>query len=187
MEGIDMPCFMLETERLKLRPPETRDVSAIASQMADWDVVKNLARAPYPYTEDDARGFLVRQEEGRARGADFAFVVTRKSDGALAGMCGVHLREAGFELGYWFGRAHWGQGYATEAAAEVLGFAFRNLRAEQVEAGWFHDNPASGRVLEKLGFRPAGTAPRDCAARRGSVLCNLVIMSRAQFGQRQAA
>jgi len=182
-----MPRFMLETRRLRLRPPETGDVHAIASQMADWDVVKNLASAPYPYTEDHARAFVARQEDGRAKGSDFAFAVTPKAGGALAGMCGVHLRETGLELGYWFGRAHWGQGYATEAAGEVLGFAFRNLRAGAVEAGWYHDNPASGRVLEKLGFRPAGTGLRDCAARGTSVLCHQVIMSRAEFEQRQAA
>ncbi|MBV9991214.1 MAG: GNAT family N-acetyltransferase [Alphaproteobacteria bacterium] len=182
-----MPWFRLESPRLLLRPPEAADVESITAQMGDWDVVKNLARAPYPYTEDHARAFLARQEEGRAKGADYAFAVTRKPDGALVGMCGVHLREQGFELGYWFGRAHWGQGYATEAAAEVLGFAFRNLRAGEVEAGWFQDNPASGRVLEKLGFRPDGVGLRDCAARGERVLCNLVIMSRAEFGQRQAA
>ncbi|HEX4295241.1 MAG TPA: GNAT family N-acetyltransferase [Rhizomicrobium sp.] len=181
-----MPYFRLETARLLLRPPEPGDVKAITAFM-EWDVVKNLCRAPHPYLEEHAHAFLGRQEEGRARGSDFAFAVTRKSDSAFAGMCGVHLREKGFELGYWLGRPHWGQGYATEAAAEVLAFAFRNLRADTVEAGWFQDNPASGRVLEKIGFRPDGTGRRDCAARGESVLCNLVIMSRAEFGQRQAA
>ncbi|HWA89234.1 MAG TPA: GNAT family N-acetyltransferase [Rhizomicrobium sp.] len=170
-----------------MRPPGPEDVGAIAAQMNDWDVVKNLARAPFPYAEDHARDFLARQEDGRGRGSDFAFAVTRKPDGALVGMCGVHLRETGFELGYWFGRLHWGKGYATEAAGEVLGFAFRNLRAEHVDAGWFHDNPASGRVLEKLGFKPDGAAPRDCAARGHAVLCHLVVMSREMFAQCEAA
>lgn len=181
-----MPSFILESKRLTLRPPQARDVAAIVGFM-EWDVVKNLSSAPHPYTEEHARTFLGRQEDGRAKGSDFAFAVTRKDDDALIGMCGVHLRETGFELGYWLGRPHWGQGYASEAAAEVLAFAFRNLRAENVEAGWFHDNPASGRVLEKVGFVPSGTAERDCAARGASVLCNLVVMSRAEFGQRQAA
>ncbi len=99
----------------------------------------------------------------------------------------MHLREQRFELGYWLGRPYWSQGFATEVARELLAFSFRNLRLDEVEAGWFHDNPASGRVLEKVGFRPDGTGQRDCAARGESVLCNLVIMSRAEFGQRQAA
>jgi RimJ/RimL family protein N-acetyltransferase len=163
------------------------DAADIASLIGDWDVVKNLSRAPFPYLPEYAVDFVRRQEEGRAKATDFAFAVTRKHDGALMGMCGVHLREEGFELGYWLGRPYWKQGYATEAAAEVLAFSFRNLRAEIVEAGWFQDNPASGHVLEKLGFRAAGAAPRPCAARGEAVLCNLVMMSRAEFGQRQAA
>ena len=181
-----MPSFILESSRLRLRPPERGDIAAIV-KFKEWDVVKNLSRAPHPYTEEHASAFLGRQEEGRAKASDFTFAVTRKDGGALAGMCGVHRRETDFELGYWLGRPYWGQGYATEAAAEVLAFAFRNLRAEAVEAGWFHDNPASGRVLAKLGFRPNGAANRECAARGHAVLCNITVMSRADYVQRQAA
>lgn len=181
-----MPCFRLETTRLLLRPPEPGDAKAITAFM-EWDVVKNLSRPPHPYLEEHAHAFLAQQEEGHAKGNDYAFAILRKLDGAFLGMCGVHLREQRFELGYWLGRPYWGQGFATEVARELLAFSFRNLRLDEVEAGWFHDNPASGRVLEKAGFRPDGTGQRDCAARGESVLCNLVIMSRAEFGQRQAA
>ncbi|HVU20707.1 MAG TPA: GNAT family N-acetyltransferase [Rhizomicrobium sp.] len=183
-----MPCFRLESERLLLRVPEAFDAPAVAALMNDWDVARNLSMAPFPYLEDHARDFIGRQEDGRAKGTDFVFVITRKSDGALMGKCGLHLKDGpGFEMGYWLGRPYWGQGYATEAAAEVLAFGFRNLRADPIWAGWFHDNPASGRVLEKLGFKPNGSDRRDSAARGQSVLCNLVTMSRADFGQRQAA
>ena len=182
-----MPNFRLESQRLLLRPSGAADIASIVSLIGDWDVVKNLSSAPYPYLEEHARAFLARQEEGLAKGTDYAFAVTRNSDGAYMGKCGIHLKDTGFELGYWLGRPFWGQGFATEAAAEVLAFAFRNLRAESVEAGWFHDNPASGHVLEKLGFRASGSGQRDCAARGESVLCNLVTMSRAEFGQRSAA
>lgn len=180
-EGIVMPCFRLETPRLSLRPPESADVPALVALMAEWDVARNLSRVPHPYGEADAHAFLARQEDGRAKGADFVFAMMRKSDRALIGTCGVHLRERGFELGYAVGKPHWGQGLATEAAGELLAFAFRNLRAESIEAGWFHDNPASGRVLEKLGFRHDGASERDCLARGHKVLCNQVIMSRAEF------
>ncbi|MEI9930882.1 MAG: GNAT family N-acetyltransferase [Rhizomicrobium sp.] len=148
-----MPCFRLESERLLLREPEALDVPAIAALMNDWDVVKNLASAPFPYLEEHASAFIGRQDDGRAKGTDFVFAITRKNDGTLMGKCGLHLKDDGFELGYWIGKPYWKQGYATEAAAEVLAFGFRNLRADAIWAGWFHDNPASGRVLEKLGFR----------------------------------
>jgi RimJ/RimL family protein N-acetyltransferase len=182
-----MPSFRLETQRLLLRPPEAGDIAAIVTGIGDYDVAKNLSRAPHPYGEKDAIEFLARQREGQARGTDFTFAVIRKSDGAFAGKCGLHLQEQNFELGYWYARPYWGQGYATEAASEVVAFAFRNLRVERLEAGWFFDNPASGRVLEKLGFSPAGSGERDCAARGCKVLCRQVAMTRAQFGQRVAS
>ena len=176
-----MPCFRLETPRLHLRPPESVDGPALVALMGEWDVAKNLSRVPHPYGEDDARAFVARLEEDRAKGTEFAFAILRKSDQALVGTCGVHLREKGFELGYAVGKRFWGQGFATEAAGEALAFAFRNLRADEVEAGWFHDNPASGRVLEKLGFRHDSVGERDCLARGHRVICNQVIMSRAEF------
>src|ERR1700741_896183 len=172
-----MPSFILESERLRLRPPELGDVASLVKYM-EWDGVKNLSRPPFPYLEEHALAFLAHQEQGRARGSAHAFVIADKREGSSLGVCGVHLREKGFELGYWLARPHWRKGYATEAAAEVLGFAFRNLRAEEVEAGWYHDNPASGRVLQKLGFRPNGADRRECAARGHAVLCNIVVMSR---------
>jgi RimJ/RimL family protein N-acetyltransferase len=169
-----------------LRPPEQGDVASIALLMNEWDVVKNLSRPPYPYREADARQFLGNQEEGRIKGTDFAFAITRKADRAFLGVCGVHQRETGLEVGYWLGKPYWKLGYATEAAAEVVAFAFRNLRAKRVMAGWFHDNPASGNVLRKLGFRADGADERNCAARGHSVYCNLVTMSREDW-QRKAA
>jgi RimJ/RimL family protein N-acetyltransferase len=69
------------------------------------------------------------------------------------------------ELGYWIARPFWGRGYATEAASALIGIA-RALRLETLEGSHFLDNPASARVLEKLGFEPIGiTAPRMSCAR----------------------
>jgi RimJ/RimL family protein N-acetyltransferase len=59
-------------------------------------------------------------------------------------------------LGYWIGPRHWGRGLGTEAVGAVVGYAFRTHPADRVGAGVFGDNPASRRVLEKLGFAPAG-------------------------------
>ena len=78
-----MPCFRLETARLLLRPPEPGDVKAIAAFM-EWDVVKNLSRAPHPYLEEHAHAFLARQDEGRARASDFAFAASESSSATTA-------------------------------------------------------------------------------------------------------
>ena len=155
----------LETERLLLRPPEFRDVEAIATWIGDYDVAKNLASVPHPYREDDAREFVARVVKQHATGEGFCFAVTRKQDGVFMGCCGLRLKDGRFELGYWLGKPFWGLGYATEAAKKVLSFAFRDLKVASVGASWFHDNPASGRVLEKLGGRQEGTEPLRSLAR----------------------
>jgi len=184
-----MPCFHLHSERLLLRPPETADATSIVPLAGDYDVAKNLSTMPHPYCEADARNWIARVSgEDRATGKNFVFAITQKPDGNFMGACGLHLRDNGlFEFGYWLGKPYWGQGYATEAAMRLVTFAFKELKAERVWAGWFHDNPASGRVLEKLGCRPDGQDQRACLARGHDVLCNLVTLTREDFWRRKTA
>ncbi|MGC9952940.1 MAG: GNAT family N-acetyltransferase [Rhizomicrobium sp.] len=177
----------LETERLLLRPPEFRDVPAITTWIGDWDVAKNLASVPHPYREEDAREFVSRAVHKRAAGEGHCFAIERKEDGVFMGACGLLLKDGRFELGYWLGKPFWRQGYATEAARKVVSFAFHDLKAASIWAGWFHDNPASGRVLQKLGCRHDGAEPRKCLARGHEVTCNLMALTREEFGRKRAA
>jgi [ribosomal protein S5]-alanine N-acetyltransferase len=178
---------ILETDRLLLRPPERRDVTAIASLIGDFDVSKNLGTVPHPYAEEDAMTWFAGLAERRAKGEAYQYGVTRRSDGAYMGGCGLHLKDGAFEIGYWFGKPYWRQGFATEAARRVLAFAFDELQAPLVWAGWFHDNPRSGHVLAKLGFQSKSFEKRACMARGEEVGCNLVTLSRADFLGRRTA
>jgi len=177
----------LETERLLLRPPEARDAAAITRWMSDYDVAKNLSTAPHPYTEDDALFFIGRVSEKAVRGESNCFVIVRKDDWQLVGCIGVDRKDGRYEMGYWLAKPFWNRGYTTEAAGRLLAFAFNELKAGAVWAGWFHDNPASGRVLEKLGFSPDGAEPRACLARGHDVYCHMTTLTAADFGQRKAA
>ena len=70
----------------------------------------------------------------------------------LVGACGLGRRPSGaVEMGYWIAREHWNRGFATEAGLALLAIA-EALGLVRLEASYFIDNPASGRVLEKLGF-----------------------------------
>ena len=69
------------------------------------------------------------------------------------------------EMGYWIGKPYWGMGYATEAARAVILHAFQKERFDYLTVGHFRENPASARVIAKLGFEPSGELLRDCAAR----------------------
>ena len=181
-----MSCCRLETERLLLRPQGADDIPAIVALLNDYEISKNLARVPHPYTEEQAREFLARGIEDRARGQSYPFVVTLKKDGTLIGGCGLRLKDDGmFELGYWLGRPYWGKGYASEAARRVAVFAFHSLDAPVIRASYFHDNPASAHVLEKLGCVPAGVEHIDCVARGHAVYSHRVVLDRENFAQKR--
>ncbi|QPQ55077.1 GNAT family N-acetyltransferase [Allosphingosinicella flava] len=143
------------TDRLLLRPGWAEDAPALAAAIGDEAIIRNLASAPWPYHLTDAEAFLRAQRDMRLP----AFLVTRRTTGApeLIGSVGLGATPDGdIELGYWIARAHWGRGYATEAAAAVVEIARDGLRLKRLVASHFVDNPASGRVLEKLGFETTG-------------------------------
>jgi RimJ/RimL family protein N-acetyltransferase len=173
--------LVLVTRRLFLRPPEVGDVAAFAPLIGDFDVARNLSRAPHPYPESAGHEFVERSVQTRAAGTDFTYAILRKSDDAFLGCCGVHLKEGNVEFGYWLGKPFWGRGYATESARRLVAYAFDELGVACLIAGWFHDNPASGRVLEKLGCVPNGAEQRDCFARGHAVYCHNVKLDREGF------
>ena len=144
-------------------------------------------------TPDDANASWARVIEAltgekTVLGPQDAFAITRKDDGAYLGSVGLHKRDGeAFEFGYWLGKPFWGQGYATEAARRLIAFAFMELQLESLIAGFFHDNPASGHVLEKLGCMPDGTDQRECLARGHAVYCHKVVLTRDSFWKKKAA
>ncbi|HUP68030.1 MAG TPA: GNAT family N-acetyltransferase, partial [Sphingomicrobium sp.] len=93
----------------------------------------------------------------------------------LVGACGLGRRPSGaVEMGYWIARDHWGRGLATEACTALIDIA-RTLGLTSVEGSHFVDNPASARVLEKLGFSSRGViAPRMSCARGVEVPARLM-------------
>jgi RimJ/RimL family protein N-acetyltransferase len=152
------------TKRLLLRPGFPEDAPALAAAIADEKIVRNLSTAPWPYALRDAEAFLAAPRDPVLP----SFLIVERTGGAprLVGACGLGRRPSGsVELGYWIARAHWGRGIATEAGEALLEIA-RMLGLPRLEASHFIDNPASARVLEKLGFLPVGiTAPRLSCAR----------------------
>ncbi len=164
--------MFIRSERLFLRPGWPEDWAEIMAQVADEGVVRNLVQVPWPYTPDAAREFAVQPQDARCP----HFLITKPGpQGAeLIGCVGLKQGEAGAELGYWVGRDYWGQGYATEAARAVLRLA-RTLGHRQLRARHFVDNPASGRVLRKLGFAPTGAVSESFSQARGAMAPSVVL------------
>jgi RimJ/RimL family protein N-acetyltransferase len=151
------------TERLLLRPGWAEDAPALARAIGEEGIARNLARVPYPYSLADAEAFLALPQAPRR--ATFLIVLRDRPD-QLVGGIGVH-GDVAAELGYWIATPHQGRGYATEAGRAVVALAEMSLRLPRLVASHALDNPASGRVLAKLGFRPTGRIARLPSLARG--------------------
>jgi ribosomal-protein-alanine N-acetyltransferase len=133
-----------------LRPLQDSDAAMVAALAGEWQVASKTGRIPYPYELAMAVEFIraVRNQPER----EVIFAVCRQ-DGELIGCVGASFDGDAAELGYWFGVAYWGQGFASEAARAVLDFVFAQPTITQMTSSHLPSNPASGRVLCKLGFR----------------------------------
>jgi RimJ/RimL family protein N-acetyltransferase len=148
----------LATERLILRPFRRGDAARFAELAGDWDVASMTSDIPFPLTATQARVWL---KPGRG---EVRFAVELK--GRLIGGVGFYRRPSGSaELGFWLGRPWWRCGYATEAARAAVLYGFSKARVPSFSSSHFVDNPASARVLNKLGFEPVGRGRICCLAR----------------------
>lgn len=147
------------TERLLLRPGFQEDAPALAAAIGDEELAHRLATMPWPYGIRDAEAFLAQPRDPLLP----SLLITERSAGAphIVGGCNLGRRPSGaIEIRFWVAREHWGRGIATEAGWALVNIA-RAMRLPTLEASHFLDNPASARVLEKLGFLSTGiVAPR---------------------------
>ena len=165
------------TDRLLLRPSWSEDAPALAQAIGDEAIVRNLATAPWPYGARDAQAFVA----AKRRADETSLLVFRRTRGAAQLIGGVGLGrgpDGETEIGFWISRPHWGLGYATEAAAAMVALARDSLRLKRLAASHFLDNPASGRVLEKIGFRTSDIIePRYSAGRGGAAPAKLYTLA----------
>lgn len=156
------------TKRLTLRPSWPEDAEMLAQTIGHKDVAMSLARLPWPYTVDDAEAFLAVP-----RGPiDPRFAILSHDEPYPRMIGGIALNAIApgvAELGYWVTPNAWGRGYATEAGRIVVEMARHALPLHRIEASHHLDNPASRRVLEKLGFREVSRRPLPSLARRREV------------------
>jgi len=177
----------LTTERLTLRSFLITDAEAVRTLAGDEEVARNTLNIPHPYEREHAEDWITSQPGQFQRREAVTYAAIRASDGVLVGAVGLILDAANdsAELGYWIGREYWGQGYATEAARAVVGWAFRSLGLNRVHASHFPRNPASGRVLEKLGMQHEGRL-RQHVKKWGSYLdLERFGLLRAEFEERE--
>lgn len=148
----------LETERLILREFELSDAPRVQQLAGDKEIAATTSLIPHPYPAGEAERWISTHAASFAAGASARFAITRREDNLLIGAIGleIHPKHNRAEVGYWIGKDYWGQGYATEALRPVLAYGFsRGLH--RIWAEHFAHNPASGRVMQKVGMRHEGT------------------------------
>lgn len=150
----------LETRRAILRPLTIADAPTLKELAGDRRVAATTGMIPHPYPDGAAEEFIRLVTDGWADGRAAVFAIVPSHVGTVIGCCGLHPEtdHGRAELGYWIGVPWWNQGWATEAAAAVVGWGFRERDVHRIFADCFARNPASARVLDKLGFTLEGRA-----------------------------
>jgi len=145
----------LETARLILREFSESDIAELVPLIGAREVAATTLRIPHPYEEKHAREFLATVPKEN----ELRLAIRLRRDGRLCGGMGLHpeMQHRRAELGYWIGVPFWGNGYATEAAREVVRYGFEKLDLNRIFATHFKGNEKSGRVLQKIGMRHEGS------------------------------
>jgi RimJ/RimL family protein N-acetyltransferase len=148
--------------RLLLRPFRPDDAPAVQRLAGDRDIALTTINVPHPYEDGMAEAWIATHADLWTRGAAVICAMEHREQARLVGAVGItiELEQRRGELGYWVGKPWWGNGYATEAARALVGFAFERLGLERVFAHHFASNPASGRVMQKIGMRQEGVLRR---------------------------
>ena len=148
----------LPTARLVLRPFTKADAPDVQRLAGEREVASTTLHIPHPYTIGMAEDWISTHQEAYERGALVNFAIVRRTDQALMGCIGLDIdpHHANAEMGYWIGIPFWSQGYCTEAAQTVIQYGFEVLRLHRIHAAHMARNPASGRIMQKVGMTYEG-------------------------------
>ena len=155
-----MKTQILESDRLLLRPfllSDASDVQRLAGNRAIADTTLNI---PHPYEDGMAEAWISTHQPKFEAGELAAFAITLKADSELIGAVSLQV-DRSFDraaLGYWIGEPFWGLGYCTEAAIRIVDYGFTELKLHRLHSAHLERNPASGRVLRKVGMSKEGIA-----------------------------
>ena len=151
----------LTTERLVLRPLDLSDAPTVQRLAGDKDIASTTRLIPHPYPPGMAEQWIGSLPELYQRAEMINWGIAMDG-GLLLGTIRLTLNPVDnhAEMGYWVGKPYWNNGYCTEAARAVVAYGFEQLDLERIYANYLARNPASGRVLAKLGMVQEGLLRR---------------------------
>src|SRR4051812_12494432 len=148
----------LKTKRLVLRPFAIADAPTVQRLAGAKEIADTTLLIPHPYPDGAAEFFINGMAQDWVDRKSSVFAIILADSGQLCGCIGLTIDSKHFraELGYWVGVPFWGKGICTEAASALLRFGFEDLSMNKIHAHHFTRNPASGRVLQKIGMKYEG-------------------------------
>ena len=148
----------IETQRLGLRRLAPRDAGPVTEAVNDPRIYLMLASIPPGQSKAETLAWFATHDTARQEDTGHIFAVVDKASGAFAGLISANRKRTDdpFNVGYWMTPDFWGKGYCTEAGKGLIAWLENTRAAAALVSGYFADNPASGKVLRKLGFLPCG-------------------------------
>ena len=148
----------IETERLILRPFSLEDAKEVQRLAGDMEIAKTTLNIPHPYEDGMAEEWINRHVEEYERGISLTLAISHKEEKYLIGAIGlaINKKHDRAELGYWIGRPYWNKGYCSEAAKTLCDYGFQKIGLNKICATHLKRNPASGKVMQKIGMEQEG-------------------------------
>jgi len=150
---------VLDTPRLRLRPLERADTPAIQKAAGVREIADTMISLPHPYPIVEAERYIAQQRAEQNAGRAVTFTIEQKVEGWFCGLVEVRdidQEHSQGELSFWLAVDAWGQGYMSEVVQAVVQYGLEGLGLNRLYAYHMLRNPASGRVLEKNGFKQEG-------------------------------
>jgi ribosomal-protein-alanine N-acetyltransferase len=149
---------ILKTNRLILNAFTQADVPQVTAICSKKAIADTTAHIPHPYTEKIANEWIHTHALSFNKKSSVTYAIRGKQALDLIGCMSLVIDPVSDrgELGYWIREAAWNKGYCTEAAQVIIPFGFNTLQFNKLKAEHLIRNPASGKVLQKLGFKKEG-------------------------------
>jgi RimJ/RimL family protein N-acetyltransferase len=150
---------VIETLRLQLRPLESSDTLEIQKAAGIREIADTMISLPHPYPDGEAERYISQTQKEREAGSSVTFVIEMKEGKGFCGLIEVRdidREHSQGELSFWLTTKAWGHGYMSEVVQVTVRYGFEVLSLNRLYAYHMLRNPATGRVLEKNGFRQEG-------------------------------
>ena len=159
-----MRTITMETERLIMRPFKHDDAKEV---FECWESDPEVAKYMFWTSHNDLNKTKewIAFELGQIDKDDwYRFALVLKDTGELIGTTLIYFEDEVncWEIGYNLGRKYWGKGYTTEAVRKLIEFAKEELGITEIVGRYAKENPKSGKVMEKVGFKYEKDISYEC-------------------------